>query len=290
MCLRAPLVYVIPDETARVAHAAFPKGNRYVRMRDTLGPIFTNPDFADLFPQRGQPAHDPARLALVTILQFAEDLSDREAADAVRGRLDWKYVLALELDDPGFDASVLSEFRTRLLAHNAEQLLFETLLATCREHGLLKAHGRQRTDSTHVLAAVRALNRLELVAETLRHTLNVLATVAPDWLRSHCHPEWVKRYERRPDQGRLPSGKEQQAALAETVGVDGRMLLQAIYAGDAPVWVRQVPAVDLMRQIWVQHYLQTQDTLQWRSSEDLPPATRFISSPYDTDCFCQSKS
>jgi transposase len=90
MCLRAPLVSVIPDETARVAHAAFPKGNRYVRMRDTLGPIFTNPDFAALFPQRGQPAHDPARLALVTILQFAEDLSDREAADAVRGRLDWK--------------------------------------------------------------------------------------------------------------------------------------------------------------------------------------------------------
>jgi transposase len=283
MCLRAPLVYVIPGETARVAHAAFPKGNLYVHMRDTLGPIFTNPDFAALFPQRGQPVHDPARLALVTILQFAEDLSDREAADAVRGRLDWKYVLALDLDDPGFDASVLSEFRTRLLAHNAEQLLFETLLATCREHGLLKARGRQRTDSTHVLTAIHALNRLQLVAETMRHTLNVLATVAPDWLQLHSHPEWVKRYERRPDQGRLPSGKEQQAALAETIGVDGRALLQAIYAGDAPPWLRHVPAVDLLRRVWVQNYLQTQDTLQWRSSEDLPPATLFISSPYDMD-------
>ena len=90
MSLRSPLVYVIPDETARVAHAAFPKGNPYLLMRDTLGPIFTNPDFAALFPPRGQPAAAPARLALVTILQFAEDLSDREAADAVRGRLDWK--------------------------------------------------------------------------------------------------------------------------------------------------------------------------------------------------------
>jgi transposase len=289
MCLRGPLVYVIPDETARIAHAAFPKGNPDVRMRETLGPIFANPDFAALFPQRGQPAQDPARLALVTILQFAEDLSDRQAADAVRARLDWKYMLALELDDPGFDASVLSEFRTRLLAHHAEQFLFETLLATCREHGLLKAHGRQRTDSTHVLAAIRALNRLELVAETMRHTLNVLAAGAPDWLRSHCHPEWVKRYERRPDQGRLPTSKEQQAAQAELIGGDGRTLLQAIYSGDAPVWVRQVPAVELMRRIWVQNYLQTQDTLQWRSSEDLPPATLFISSPYDTDAHLAKK-
>ncbi len=228
MSLRSPLVYVIPNETARVAHAAFPKGNPYLLMRDTLGPIFTNPDFAALFPPRGQPAEAPARLALVTILQFAEDLSDRQAADAVRARLDWKYLLALDLDDPGFDASVLSEFRTRLLEHNAEQLLFETLLATCREHGLLNAHGRQRTDSTHVLAAIRALNRLQLVAETMRHTLNVLADVAPDWLRGQSHPEWVKRYERRPDQGRLPAGKEQQEALAEVIGCDGRTLLKAI--------------------------------------------------------------
>ena len=127
----------------------------------------------------------PARLALVTILQFAENLSDRQAAEAVRARLDWKYRLALDVDDPGFDASVLSEFRTRLLAHNAEHRLFDTLLAACRAHGLLKARGRQRTDSTHVLAAVRALNRLALVTETMRHALNVLATVVPDWIRAH---------------------------------------------------------------------------------------------------------
>ncbi len=289
MCLRAPLVYVVPEQTACIAKAAFPKGNPYMLIRDTLGPIFTNPDFASLFPQRGQPAEAPARLALVTILQFAEDLSDRQVAEAVRARLDWKYLLALDVEDPGFDASVLSEFRSRLLAHNAEHLLFETLLAACREHGLLKANGRQRTDSTHVLAAVRALNRLELVAETMRHTLHVLATVAPDWLRSNCHPEWVKRYERRPDHGRLPSSKEQQAALAETIGVDGRTLLPAIYSTDAPPLLRQVPAVDLMRRIWVQNYLQTQDTLQWRSNEDLPPATLFISSPYDTDAHLAKK-
>ncbi len=193
------------------------------------------------------------------------------------------------MDDPGFDASVLSEFRTRLLQHHAEHLLFETLLATCRAHGLLKAHGRQRTDSTHVLAAIRALNRLQLVAETMRHTLNVLANVAPDWLRAQSQPDWVKRYERRPDQGRLPASKEQQTVLAETIGGDGRSLLRAIYSGAAPRWLRQVPAVELMRRIWVQNYLQTPDALQWRSSEDLPPATLFISSPYDTDAHLSKK-
>ena len=179
----------------RVAHAAFPKGNAYMRMRDALGPIYLNPEFAALFPNAGQPAIAPAHLALVTIMQFAENLSDRQAADAVRARIDWKYLLALELDNPGFDASVLSEFRTRLLTGGSDHLLFETLLAHCRDLGVLKAHHRQRTDSTHVLAAVRALNRLELVTETLRHTLNVLATVVPDWLRAHSHPDWVKRYE-----------------------------------------------------------------------------------------------
>src|SRR5437868_3374147 len=113
----------IPEETARVARAAFPKSSVYMRMRDELGPIYADHDFAALFPRRGQPAESPARLALVTIMQFAENLSDRQAADAVRSRIDWKYALGLELTDPGFDASVLTEFRTRLLTGNPEQLL-----------------------------------------------------------------------------------------------------------------------------------------------------------------------
>jgi transposase len=154
MSLDAPLAYIIPDETARVARAAFPKGNPSMRVRDTLGPLFTNPDFADLFPTHDAPAQAHAQLALITVMQFAEGLADRQAADAVRARIDWKYALALELTDPGFDASVLCEFRARLLAGGAEQRLFEHMLLLFKDQGLVKAKGRQRTDATHILTAI----------------------------------------------------------------------------------------------------------------------------------------
>jgi transposase len=166
-------------------------------MRDELGTLFTDDDFAALFPTRGQPAEAPWRLALVTIMPYVEEVSDRQAAEAVRGRSDWQYALSLELTDPGFDSTVLSEFRTRLVVGSAEQRLLDALLERCRERKWLKARGRQRTDSTHVLACVRAVNRLECVGETLRHTLNSLAVVAPAWLHTHCQVEWGERYGRR---------------------------------------------------------------------------------------------
>jgi transposase len=127
---------------------------------DALDTLCTDEAFVGLFPTHGQPAFPPWRLALVTLLQFAEGLSDRQAVEAVRSRIAWKYMLCLELTDPGFDASVLSGFRRRLITGAAEYLLLETLLTWCRTRQLVKARGRQRTDSTHVLAAVRALNRI----------------------------------------------------------------------------------------------------------------------------------
>ena len=170
---------LIPAQTIQVARAAFPKGNPSMGMRDALGPLYTNSTFAALFSHTGRPAEAPAQLALISVMQFAEGLSDAQAADAVRARIDWKYALALALTDPGFDASVLSECRQRLSTGHAELLLFETMLTLFREQGLRKATGRQRTDSPHVLAAIQTLNRLECVGETLRHALNVLATIAP---------------------------------------------------------------------------------------------------------------
>src|SRR5207248_9256133 len=183
MSLHPHILEPVPDETARIARAAFPKGQPYLTFREALGTIFQDEDFAPLYAHTGQPGCTPWRLALVTILEFRENLADRQAAEAVRARIDWKYLLSLELTAPGFDFAVLSEFRDRLLAGSAAALLLDKLLERCQVLGLLKARGPQRTDSTHVLAAIRVLNRLELVAETVRAALNAVATVAPDRLR-----------------------------------------------------------------------------------------------------------
>jgi transposase len=269
----------VPEETVRVARAAFPRGNSYMRLRDELGGVYGDQAFAALFPVRGQPAEAPWRLALVSALQFAEGLSDRQAADAVRGRIDWKYALGLELTDPGFDASVLSEFRTRLVVGGEDLLLLDALLARCTEVGLLKAGGRQRTDSTHVLAAIRILNRLECVGATVRHALNALATVAPEWLRPRLDPAWVQRYGARFDEFRLPKGTAARQALAEAIGADGFRLLGAVYAAETPGWLRSVPAVETLRQVWLQEYDGPGDPPRWRTAADLPPASRMINSP-----------
>ncbi len=137
-------------------------------------------------------------------MQFCEGLSDRQSGDAVRARLDWKHALALPLEDPGFDASVLCEFRARLIEGKAERLLFDTLLTLLRDQGLVKAGGAQRTDSTHVLSSIHALNRLELLGETVRHALNRLAVIAPEWLVSWAPPAWFERYGKQISNYRLP--------------------------------------------------------------------------------------
>ena len=193
MSLHPQAAYPIPEDTQRVARAAFPRGNIYMQLADHLGTLYHDAQFTGLFPTRGQPAEAPGRLALVTVLQCAEGLSDRQAAEAVRSRIDWKYVLGLELTDPGFHHTVLSEFRTRLVTGQVETLLLDTLLTVARAHGLLKARGRQRTDSTHVVSAIRVLNRLERVGETLRAALNSLAVVAPAWVQALAPPAWYDR-------------------------------------------------------------------------------------------------
>jgi transposase len=274
----------VPEETACVAHAAFPRGTRWMRLRDELGVIYSDALFQPLFARRGRPAEAPWRLALVSALQFAEDLSDRQAADAVRSRIDWKYLLGLELSDPGFDASVLAEFRARLVVGRLEHALLDALLALCRSRGWLRAGTRQRTDSTHVLAASRAVHRVGCARQALRAALNSLAVAAPDWLRRHAQPEWVERYDRHNDAPWHPTKKGDREAQAATVGADGAALLGAVYAADAPGWLREIPAVELLRQVWVQNYVPTGEGLRWRTSADgLPPAAHYISTPHDLD-------
>ena len=285
MSLHPQAIPPVPEETMRVAHAAFPRGNTYIQMRDQLGVFYRDEDFAPLFPTRGQPALAPWRLALVLVLQFAEGLPARQAAEAVRSRIDWKDALRLDLTDPGFDASVLSAFRSRLVAGNAEHRLLEAMRERFQAAGLLKARGRQRTDSTHVLGAIRALNRLLSVGETLRRAVNALAVAAPDWLQAHLDPAWVERYGKRFDDYRLPKDKAERQALAELIGADGHRLWDALTEPGAPAELRNLPAVATLRQVWLQQYYAGEPTepVRWRSVADLPPAARMINSPHDVE-------
>jgi transposase len=290
----------VPEQTARVAHAAFPKGHPYLTLRDHLGTIFQDEDFATLFPAWGYPGLPPWRLALVTVMQFRENLADRQAAEAVRARIDWKYLLSLELTDPGFDFSVLSEFRDRLLAGSAEALLLEKLLERCRTMGLLKARGQQRTDSTHVLAAIRVMNRLELVAETLRAALNALAAVAPAWLQAMAPLAWYERYGKRIEDTRLPQGQARRDAYGQMVGEDGFALLDALEAPETPESLRALPVITTLRQTWQRHYERASgkgtaqsplasSSVRFKRNQDLPPAAEAIESPYDPEARYRQK-
>jgi transposase len=205
-----------------------------MRLRDALGELYQDEQFAALSPVEGPPASAPWRLAVVTVLQYGENLTDRQAANAVRERLDWKYCLGVELTDPGFDFSVVAELRLPLIEAGAEPLLLDRLLEVCKQRGWLKAGGKPRTDSTHVLARVRSLSTLECVGETLRATLDDLAALAPEWLVQQISLDWFERYSHRVENYRLPKAESQRTALAQQIGADGLHLLQALEPADAP--------------------------------------------------------
>jgi transposase len=285
MSLRSPAAYIIPEDAEQAARASFPKGHPLMRIADEFGLLYSNSQFSTLFSPTGQPALDPARLALITVFQFMEGLSDEQAVDAVRGHLAWKYALALPLHYSGFDSSVLSEFRTRLIDGGLEMQLLDTLLDRLKERGLLKARGRARTDSTHVLAAVRSVGRLVNCIETVRYALNALAQADPNWLGPLIEPEWVQRYSHRASDYRLPKGKEARGAMASLIGADGSRLLTAVYDAEAPANLRLLPQVQVLRKVWIQQFhAPTEDgTIRWREVGDLPPAGQLIISPYDIE-------
>jgi transposase len=272
--------------TASLARAVMPRGSFAMRWRDVLGVVFEDDLFTDLFAVRGRPAESPGRLAVVSVLQFAEGLTDRQAAEAVRLRIDWKYLLGLELEDAGFDGSVLCEFRARLAqSGRAEALLFEHVLGLLARADLIGSGGRQRTDSTMVLAQVRNLERLELVGETLRAGLEAVAVCAPGWLQEIAEPAWFARYGPRVDAYRLPKGEAERRALAVQVGQDGMRLYRASRRPGAPEILKALPALEALRAIWVQQFYQDDCGVYWRDREEhgRPAGALSIASPYDLD-------
>ncbi|MEU9028637.1 IS1182 family transposase [Streptomyces sp. NPDC048383] len=274
---------VVPAETVRVARAAFPKGSLAIRVRDELGPLFRDEEFADLFPARGKPAWSPGRLALVLVLQFVEGLTDRQAAEAVRARIDFKYALGLDLDDPGFDFSVLSEFRDRLVEAEAGRRVLDGILAAADERGLLKTAGRARTDATHVVSAARDLSWLELVAETLRSALTALARAAPDWLGRVAEPDWFKHYATRAEESRFPKSRTKRDEVGLRIGRDGMRLLEAVRSPEAPEGLRLLERVEILRQVWVQHFHLVEGQVRRRDPKDRPPGALRLVTPYDIE-------
>lgn len=272
----------VPAETARVARAAFPKGSRYLTLRDELGHVFSDEMFAHLFPKVGQPGEAPWRLALVTVVQFAEGLSDREAAEAVRARIDLKYLLGLELEDPGFHYSILSRFRDRLIEGGADHLLLDAFVEACRAQCLIKERGKARTDSTHVLMSVRVLNRVERVGETMRMALGAVARAAPEWLSGFAPDDWYKRYAKRFADGPEPR-KRGRKGRAEQIGEDGLALLGAVYGGEAPEHLHDLPEIEVLRRFWVEQFYLHEGAVRFREGSNLPPPAASLQTPYDVD-------
>jgi transposase len=281
MSLQPPAAYPIPAATQRVARAAFPRGNLSRQGADRRGPLYPDRPCSTLCPSRGQPAEAPARLALATLLPGAEGRSARHAADAVRSRSAWQYVLGLALTDPGFAPTVRSACRARLVTGAAAPRLLETLLTLARPQGRLKTRGRQRTASTPVVAAMRGRNRLERGGEPLRAALPSLAGVAPAWGQALAPPAWSARSAPRVANSQRPKTAAARKALAAVIGADGQMGLQALDAASAQPWVPEVPAGHLLRRVWAEPDVEGAGRPRWREGQARPAPAERIASPYD---------
>jgi transposase len=296
VCMQ-PVSWPDPDPLIAAAIAAKYQGRRprplAVLVRDRLGEWLHDEDFAVAFGVRGRPGWSPSRLALVTVLQRAENLTDRQAAEAARTRIDWQYLLGLPIDDPGFDHTVLAEFRARVVDAGLEQVTLDALLERLAGEGLVKVGGKQRTDSTHVVAAVAALNRLELAGECVRAALEALAAAHPAWLEQRiCVDDFARRYGTPMTSWRPPASQTRRDELAIAYAKDGYALLEAVYDTSAPAWLRELPAIDVLRQVLLQNYIRTitvdgREVIKRREKEPegdgLPPGHTRIASPYDTD-------
>ncbi|WP_206061936.1 IS1182 family transposase [Nonomuraea basaltis] len=263
----------VPALTARMARASNPQGTTAMWVRDHLDGLWRDEDFASWYPRDGRPGLSPAQLATVCVLQFLLNLSDRQAAEAVRCRIDFKYALALELDDPGFHHSVLTDFRDRILDGDRADELLDLALSRMKEAGLVTERGRQRTDSTYVLAAARDLTRLELVTEAVRAGLEILARDTPHLLDDLVDEEWALRYGRPVRLGGQPTRPQTRLKQA---GTDAYLLLQHVADGDGP-------PLEALRQIFLQNFLlDTSGRPRPRTEQDgLPPGLLRIVSPYD---------
>lgn len=284
MCLKPKPLPPIPEETRRVALQIYPSGHLLRRLGEEYADVLRDEDFSDLYSSTGQPALSPALLALVTVLQAMEHCSDRLAAEMVRSRIDWKYALHLPLEYPGFDPSVLCEFRQRLVRHQAQRRVFDAFLQRLKDRGFLSGRALQRTDSLAIVAAVRELSRLELVMETLRLALEAIAARDSLWLQRHVPVDWFSTYGAWTQGERLvresgPRAVTEIRRLLLRTEEDGITLLNALDSPDAVV-LRELPAVGVLRSVWSQQY-EAEENKKSKSERERRARGHIVVTPHD---------
>lgn len=280
MCLKVQEPWPMPAETARVGKALLEEASPYRLIGEQIFEKFHEQDYADLYSLEGKPGISPVILAFVTVFQFMEKLPDRQAAESLRMRVDWKYALRLPLSYAGFDFSVLSEFRDRLLEHAAEGRVFEQLVREFQEMGLIKERGRQRTDSIAMLMSVRRLSRLELVVETLRLAVGAVLRADRAWAEKLIPPSWEERYGERFVLQRHT--KEEWAEHDKHVGEDGQWFMARVEGAGAPAEIRSLPEVQVLKTVWAQQFREAQGKIVYQAGTSYDGHTQ-VQTPHDPE-------
>ena len=280
MCLKIQSPWPMPEETGRIGKKLLEENDPYRLIGEQIFEKWEEGEFADLYSSEGKPGYSPVILAFVSIFQFMERLADRQAAQALRMRLDWKYALHLPLEDAGFDFSVLSEFRDRLIDGQAEKRVFEKLVEEIRAMGLIKERGKQRSDSIAMLVKVRRLSRIEMVVETLRLAVVALVTAHREWCEEIIPPSWEEKYGERFVRQRY-SEKEWQE-YETNIGNDGEWLLKRLTEGGAPAGLKDLPEVQILKTVWAQQFREETGQMVYKDLKKYDGHTQ-IQTPHDPE-------
>lgn len=280
MSLKIQPPWPMPPDTAEVGKTILREDSTYRLIGEQIFMKFREEDFADLYSTEGRPAISPVILAFVSVFQFMEKLPDRQAAQAMRMRIDWKYALHLSLDYAGFDFSVLSEFRDRLLKHNAEGRVFDTLVNEFREMGLIKERGKQRSDSIAMLTKVRKLSRLEMVIETLRLAVGAILRIDRKWGEEIIPPSWEERYGERFVMQRY--NEQEWKQYEEQIGPDGQWLLARLEGEHTPAEIRDLPEVQTLNTAWAQQFQENEGEITYQELKRYDGHTQ-IQTPHDPE-------
>ena len=280
MCLKIRPPWPMPEETRRIGESLLDEDDPYRLIGEQLFATLNEEEFGDLYSSEGKPGISPVILAFVSVFQFMERLADRQAVQALRMRLDWKYALQLPLGYKGFDFSVLSEFRDRLLEGQAEGRVFEKLVEQIRKLGLIKEYGKQRTDSIAMLTKVRRLCRLETVVETLRLALVAIVGADREWSEAVIPPSWEEKYGERFMRQRY--SEKEWKDYEEHIGEEGQWLIQRLEKGGAPAELQNLPEVQVLKTVWTQQFREEAGQMAYTDLKKYDGRTQ-IQSPHDPE-------